>query len=145
LLNLAEIYSDTILKYAENLLGQKKEQKMGIKNLPKDVLIAKLPSNSPKIALELKAVNESISKKGNHDVVIDFSRVEIISSSNISNLLILRDLLQNAGRRLIFCNVATVTKCIFVVAGLNEIFEFVDDQSAALEAVQYVGSQVSSE
>ena len=144
MLNLAEIYSDTILKYAENLLGQKKEQKMGIENLPKDVLIAKLPSNSPKIALELKAVNESISKQGNRDVVIDFSAVEIINSSNISNLLILYDLLQNAGRRLIFCNVATVTKCILVVAGLNELFEFVDDQSAALEAVQYVGSQASS-
>ena len=117
---------------------------MGIKNLSKDVLIAKLSSNSPKIALELKAVNESISKQGNRDVVIDFSGVEIINSSNISNLLILYDLLQNAGRRLIFCNVATVTKCIFVVAGLNEVFEFVDDQSAALEAVQYVGSQASS-
>lgn len=145
LLNLAEIYSDTILKYTENLLGQKKEQKMGIKNLSKDVLIAKLPSNSPKIARELKAVNETIGKKGSRNVVIDFSEVEIINSSNISNLLILHNLLQNAGRRLILCNVATVTKCIFVVAGLNDVFEFVDDQSAALVAVQHVGLQVSSE
>jgi hypothetical protein len=30
---------------------------------------------------------------------------------------------------------ASVTKCIFVVAGLKEIFEFVDDKSAALAAV----------
>jgi hypothetical protein len=30
-----------------------------------------------------------------------------------------------------------MTKCIFVVAGLKDIFEFVDDKSAALAAVQH--------
>ena len=111
---------------------------MGIKNLSKDVLLVVLPSKGPKIAHELKAVNETVSKKkGNQDVVIDFSRVEIINSSNISNLLILHNLLQNSGHRLILCNVATVTKCIFVVAGLSEVFEFVDDKPMALATVQH--------
>lgn len=111
---------------------------MGIKNLSKDILLVVLPSKSPRIAQELKAVNEAVSKKkGNHDVVIDFSRVEIINSSNISNLLILHNLLQNSGHRLILCNVATVTKCIFVVAGLDVVFEFVDDKPAALVTVQH--------
>jgi len=110
---------------------------MGIKNLSKDVLFVELPSKNPKIAHELKAVNEAVSKKkGNRDVVIDFSRVEIMNSSNISNLLILHNLLQNSGHRLIFCNVATVTKCIFVVAGLDKVFDFTDEQPAALMAVQ---------
>ena len=111
---------------------------MGIKNLSKDVLLVVLPPKNPKIAHELKAVNEAVSKKkGNRDVVIDFSRVEIINSSNISNLLILYNLLQNSGHRLILCNVATVTKCIFVVAGLDEVFEFVDGQPTALVTVQH--------
>jgi len=109
---------------------------MGIKNLSKDVLLVELPSKSPKIAHELKAVNEAVSRKGSCDVIIDFSGVEIINSSNISNLLILHNLLQNSEHRLILCNVATVTKCIFVVAGLNEIFNFVDDRSSALATVQ---------
>jgi anti-anti-sigma regulatory factor len=110
---------------------------MGIKNLSKDVLLVELPSKSPKIAHELKAVNETVSKrKGNQDVVIDFSRVEIINSANISNLLILHNLLQNSGHRLIFCNVATVTKCIFVVAGLDKVFDFSYDQPDAVAAVQ---------
>ena len=109
---------------------------MGIKNLSKDVLLVELSSKGPKIAHELKVVNETVSKKGNHDVIIDFSRVEIINSLNISNLLILHNLLQNSGHRLIFCNVATVTKCIFVVAGLDKVFDFSDDQPAALMAVQ---------
>ena len=45
-------------------------------------------------------------------------------------------MVQNSGHRLIFCNVATVTKCIFVVAGLNEVFEFADNQSKALAVVE---------
>ena len=108
---------------------------MGIKNLSKDVLLVELPSKSPKIANELKAVNEAVSKNGSCDVIIDFHDVEIINSANISNLLILHNMLQNSDHRLIFCNVATVTKCIFVVAGLNEVFEFADDQSKALTTV----------
>jgi anti-anti-sigma factor len=109
---------------------------MGIKNLSKDVLLVELPSKSPKITRELKAVNETVSKKGNRNVIIDFSGVEIINSANISNLLILHNLLQKSEHRLILCNVATVTKCIFVVAGLNEVFEFADDSSSALATVQ---------
>ncbi len=112
---------------------------MGIKNLSKDVLLVELPSKSPKITHDLKAVNEVVSKNGNCDVIIDFNGVEIINSANISNLLILHNMLQNSGHRLIFCNVATVTKCIFVVAGLNEVVEFVDDQSKALATVEQAG------
>jgi len=109
---------------------------MRIQNLTKDVLLIELPSKGPKLAQELKAVNETISRESNHDVIIDFSRVEIINSSNISNLLIMHNLLQDSGHRLIFCNVATVTKCIFVVAGLDKVFDFANDQQAALKAIQ---------
>ena len=112
---------------------------MGIKNLSKDVLLVELPSKSPKIAAELKAVNEAVSKRGDCDVIVDFSRVEIINSSNISNLLILRNMQIGCGRRLILCNVATVTKCIFVVAGLNEVFDFAKDITSAMATVGQAG------
>jgi anti-anti-sigma regulatory factor len=118
---------------------QKKEQEMGIKNLSNDVLLVELPSKNTKIADELKTVNEDVSKKCNCDVIIDFSRVEIINSANISNLLILYNLQQSSGRRLVLCNVATVTKCIFVVAGLNEVFSFSNDVNSAMAAVEQPG------
>jgi anti-anti-sigma regulatory factor len=119
-------------KYVQVL---KKEQEMGIKKISDDVLFVELPSKSPKIANQLKALNEAVSKKGNCDVIIDFSRVEIINSANISNLLILHNMQTGTGRQLILCNVATVTKCIFVVAGLNTVFNFADNKSQALVAV----------
>lgn len=112
-----------------------------MKKISNDVLLVELPSNSLEIANELKAVNEAVSKDNNQHIIIDFLKVEIINSANISNLLILRSLLENSDHRLIFFNVATVTKCIFVVAGLNEVFDFVDDRSSALAAVQHVGEK----
>lgn len=117
---------------------------MAIENLSEDIILVELPAESPKAADELKAVNETISKRGDCDIIIDFCRVEIINSANISNLLILRSLLQNSGRQLILCNVAPMTKCIFVVAGLTEVFVFVEDRSAAVEAVQSAHSPTSA-
>jgi len=110
---------------------------MGIQNLSEDVVLVELPFKEPQIADELKAINEIASSKPDLEVIIDFSKVEIITSSSIGNLIILRNLLHERGRRLMLCNVAPMTKCIFVVAGLKDIFEFVDDKSAALAAVQH--------
>jgi anti-anti-sigma regulatory factor len=109
---------------------------MGIQKLSKDILFVELPHDGSKRSDELKQVNETVGNEGNCDVIIDFSNVEIVNSWNISNLLILRDLLQKAGHQLVLCGVTTVTKCIFVVAGLSEVFTFVDDKSAALEMIQ---------
>jgi anti-anti-sigma regulatory factor len=112
---------------------------MGIHNLLENVIYVELPSEGQEISDELKTLNEAVSKRDDCDVIVDFTKVEIINSSNISNLLILRGLLQDKAQRLILCNVSTVTKCIFVVAGLAEVFVFIDDKSAALEAVKSGG------
>ena len=107
---------------------------MGIRNLSKDVIFVVLPEEL-KINDELKTINEIISSKRDCDVIIDFSRVEIVTSSSISNLLILRRSLRESDRQLIFCNVAVPTKCIFKVAGLDTFFDFADDKFAALAAI----------
>ena len=71
-------------------------------------------------------------------MIVDFSNAEIITSVSLSNLLILRGLLREHGRTLIFCGVSVPTKCIFMVAGLDGVFEFTDDKYAALAAMQGV-------
>lgn len=109
---------------------------MEIKNLPDNVISVTLSSSEPQIADELKELNETVSQKSGCDVVVDFSYVEIINSSNISNLLLLRGFLSRHNRRLILYNVQTITKCIFVVAGLTESFVFIDDMEDVLKIVQ---------
>ena len=109
---------------------------MEIVNLSEDVIYLELSTGEPDISKELKALNDTVSNREKCDVIVGFTKVEIINSSNISNLLILRSFLLDAGRQLILCDVQTITKCIFVVAGLSDNFVFIDDKSAALEAVQ---------
>ena len=109
---------------------------MGIENQLENVIYVELPSEGIQMTDEFKALNETVTDRDDCDVIVDFSKVEIINSSNISNLLILRGLLQDKGRRLILCGMSTVTKCIFVVAGLAEVFVFIDDKDAALKAVK---------
>ena len=109
---------------------------MATHNLSDDILLVELPSGSSKIAEELKTVNEMLSDKCTCDVIIDFYKVELLNSWNISNLLALHSVLQDAGRQLVLCNVRIVTKCIFTVAGLRKVFVFTNDKDAALAALQ---------
>ena len=116
---------------------------MGIQKLSKDVILVDLPHDGSKRSDELKKLNETVAGTGNCDVIIDFSMVEIVNSWNISNLLILRDLLQSTGHQLVLCGITTVTKCIFVVAGLSEVFTFADDRAAATKILESSKSPAS--
>jgi len=110
---------------------------MGIQNWSENIVLVDLPAE-PEIADELKAVLDIVRDRGDCDVVIDFSGVDILTSSSLSALLKLRKLLSDCGRRLVFCNVAAATKNIFVTTGIDEIFEFVGDKFLALAGLQMV-------
>lgn len=108
---------------------------MGIEAISKDVLVVTL-SELPHSSDEFVAINEAVAEKGGCDLVVDFSSVNIMTSSSISDLLKLRQLLCDYGHRLILCNVSAFIKSIFTVSGLDAIFDFADDKSAALAAIQ---------
>lgn len=117
---------------------------MGITSLSEDIILVVLPSDRSEREDELKNLNETVSDKCRYDVIVDCSNVEIINSWNISNLLILRGMLEEAGRKLVLCSVNTVTRCVFVVAGLSEVFLFADDRSAALEIIRRTNSPATA-
>lgn len=110
---------------------------MGIQNWSEDVVLVEL-AQEPQIGDELKAVTEIVRDRGDCDVVIDFTNVDIVTSSSLSKLLKLRKLLADCGHRLVFCNVAAATKGIFTVTGLDGIFELADDKFVALASLQMV-------
>ena len=110
---------------------------MGIQNWSDDIILVDLPQE-PEMADELKTVIEMVRDRGNCDVVIDFSSVDIVTSSSLSKLLKLRKLLADCAHRLVFCNVAAATKGIFTVTGLDGVFEIVDDKFVALASLQVV-------
>lgn len=108
---------------------------MSIQHPPQDLIVIHLPFKELQIDDELKTINETVAQNPDCDVIIDFSRVEVIISSSLSNLLILQNLLAERGRRLVFCNVSVITKCVFRIAGFDEAFEFANDRPAAVAAV----------
>ncbi len=110
---------------------------MGIQNWSEEIILVDLPQE-PEIGDELNTVTEMVRDRGDCDVVIDFSRVDIVTSSSLSKLLKLRKLLVDCGHRLVFCSVAAATKGIFTVTGLDGIFEIADDKFVALAGLQMV-------
>jgi len=111
---------------------------MGIQNWSEDVVLVDLPLE-PEMGEELKTITQVVRDRGDCEVVIDFSKVDIITSSSLSKLLRLKKLVGDCGHRLVFCNVAPATKGIFTVTGLDGIFEIVDDKFIALASLQMVG------
>lgn len=110
---------------------------MGIQNWSEGIVLVDLPAE-PHVGDELKTVTEVVRDRGDCDVVIDFSDVDIVTSSSLSQFLKLRKLLADCGHRLVFCSVAAATKGIFTVTGIDGIFEFADDKFVALASLQLV-------
>jgi anti-anti-sigma factor len=110
---------------------------MGSQNWSEDIVLVDMPLE-PEMGEELKTITQIIRDRGDCEVVIDFSRVDIITSSSLSKLLRLKKLVSDCGHRLVFCNVAPATKGIFTVTGLDGIFEIVDDKFVALASLQMV-------
>ena len=110
---------------------------MGIQNWSENIVLVDLPQE-PQMVDELKTVTGIVRDRGDCDVVLDFSSVDIVTSSSLSKLLKLRKLLADCGHRLVFCGVAAATKGIFTITGLDGIFELVDDKFVALAGLQLV-------
>ncbi len=110
---------------------------MGIQNWSENIILVDLPAE-PMMGDELKTVTEIAKDRGDCDVVVDFSSIDIITSSSLSKLLKLRKMLVDWDHQLIFCNLAPATKGIFAVTGLEGIFKVVDDKFVALAGLQLV-------
>jgi anti-anti-sigma factor len=110
---------------------------MGIQNWSENIILVDLPAE-PMMGDELKTVTEIAKDRGDCDVVMDFSAIDIITSSSLSKLLKLRKMLVDWDHQLVFCNLAPATKGIFAVTGLEGVFKVVDDKFVALAGLQLV-------
>ncbi|MFB0524122.1 MAG: STAS domain-containing protein [Phycisphaerae bacterium] len=110
---------------------------MGIENWSEDIVLVDLPPE-PQIGDELNTVTEVVQDRSDCDVILDFSRVDIVTTSSLSKLQKLRKSLADCGHQLVFCSAAPATKGILTATGLDGIFELVDDKSVALATLQMV-------
>lgn len=70
------------------------------------------------------------------DIVLDFSGVSFLNSSNISRLLRLRKMLGEAERRLILCGIDTKVWSAFLATGLDKVFTYTENVPTALATLQ---------
>ncbi len=108
---------------------------MDIRHLESDILFASLPAE-PQLGPELALLRSNSLGAQDKHLILDLSRVEIITSPSIGGLLLLRRTLSERGRRLILCNVHLATRCILRVVGLDRLFEVTPDRFGALEALR---------
>jgi len=113
---------------------------MGIENFSKDVLLITLPEQ-PQHGDEIDIVNKLLSDSVDFDVLVDFSKVEMLTSGSICGLMILSKLLQGAGRKLVLYNLPSAIQQIFVRTGLVTVFDLADDE---LDAQQRIKDKTST-
>jgi anti-anti-sigma regulatory factor len=92
-------------------------------------------AEEPCACQDIAEINEMIAAKCDVDIIIDFSRVELLTSATVSNMLILRDRVRAAERKLVLYNVAFTTKCILTTLGVHNAFKIVPDKLDAVGAI----------
>ena len=110
---------------------------MKIENFPEEDTILIISPQGTQIDNKLEIANKIAGNGCDRDVVIDFSRVETLTSSSLCNLMILNRMLSKCGHRLILCNVSLPVKGLFMVTGLKGFFEIAVDKFAALESIRH--------
>jgi anti-anti-sigma factor len=107
---------------------------MAIQNWSDDITVAEL-ADDPQFTDELTMLTDSLEKSPRH-VVLNFAAVGFINSSDVAKLLRLRKVTMQQQRRLILCEVNNQVWGIFLVTGLDKIFDFTNDIATALASVQ---------
>ena len=108
---------------------------MGIQNFSEDVLLITLPEQ-PQHGRDIEIVNKLLSDSVDFDVLVNFSKVEILTSGSICGLMILDKLLTGSGRKLVLYNLPSAIKQIFVRTGLLAVFDLADDELDAQQRIQ---------
>ena len=107
---------------------------MAIQNWSEDIILADL-AEDPQFSEDLSSLMVALDERA-ANVVLNFSTVSFINSSNIARLLRLRKFMSTHKRRLILCGVNPHVWSIFHVTGLDKTFEFTNDVATALATVQ---------
>lgn len=108
---------------------------MSIENWSDNIFVVEL-QDDPGFSDDLSALMDRLNKDGGMDVVLSFAGVKYLNSSNIAKLLKLRKNLINCKHRLVLCGISTNVWGLFLVTGLDKVFEFADDVANGLATVQ---------
>ena len=116
---------------------------MSIQNWSENITLSEL-SDDPQFTDEHGALTDRLGREP-VDVVLNFAAVSFINSSNVAKLLRIRKAVLSGHRKLVLCGVNTQVWGVFLVTGLDKIFEFTNDISTALATLQLASGEGDSE
>lgn len=107
-----------------------------------NIVITEL-TDEPGLSDELSSLHQRVEKSGSKTphVVLNFAGVSYIGSSNIGQLIKLRQALLDRGRQFKLCSVSDQVWSIFLVTGLDKMFRFAPDPMTALAGIQLEETQ----
>lgn len=100
-------------------------------------------SREMELQRELEIINEIVQGRDDCCVIMSLADIEILTSSSISCLLELHNLLSGHGRMLILCKVSLPVKGIFRKTGLSSVFNFAADMFSAKAMIQKTSRPVA--
>lgn len=117
-------------------VSQSEVRKMSVEQWSDSILIAEL-GDDPQFTDDLNALIEQCTANPQTDVLLNFQNVTYLNSSNIAKILKLRKLVAiTNNRRLKLCGISRQVWGVFLVTGLDRIFEVVDDVPSGLAGLQ---------
>ncbi len=108
---------------------------MSIESWSDNIYVVDL-QDDPAFTDDLSAMLDQVGECNEADVVLNLAAVSHLNSSNIAKLLKLRKKLTHGKRRLVLCGISTNVWGLFLVTGLDKVFEFADDLANGLATVQ---------
>ena len=110
---------------------------MWIENLKEKTYVMYIAvSREPDLKKEIDTINEIVQGRDDCYVIINLANIEMLTSSSITSLLKLHNVLSENGRLLILCKVSLPTKGVFRTAELNSVFNFALDMFSAQKMIQ---------
>lgn len=110
---------------------------MSVQRFDQKVWMVMVPAE-PQLRPELALLRRRLTDAGETNLVLILSRVDIIGSRSLGMLLRLHRILSEKGRRLILCSTRPATKCVFRVAGLEDVFDFAANKYEALDTLRHL-------
>jgi anti-anti-sigma factor len=112
------------------------EQKMAVEQWSDSIILGEL-IDDPQFTDDITQVIEQCTNSPRHDVLLNFAEVQHLNSSNLAKLLKLRKLVAITNqRRLKLCNINAHVWGVFLVTGLDRIFDVAEDLPTGLAGLQ---------
>ena len=101
-----------------------------------DKIIKAELTDDPEFTDELAALIERLEGGEKKDVVLNLAQVKFLNSSNISRLLKLRKIAIDHQVQLCLCEIPVQVWGVFLLTGLDGIFNVAEDTASALASLQ---------